>query len=124
MLHNSPANRVDPLLLLLLRISDKVHGGVAGGEFERRGFVNNVFGALDGKAGADRDDATWYRSASDATRIFEPEELTLFEDEPAASPGFDVIALLGEPTGSFWVGPELDALEIFRAWVLTGRCTP
>lgn len=57
LLNDGAADRVDPILLLLLGIGDEVHSLSIGGELESEGFVEDVFGALDGEAIADGDDA-------------------------------------------------------------------
>lgn len=124
MLDYGAADGVDPLLLLLVAVGDEVHGGVGGGELEGAGLVNDVLGSLDGEAGADGDDAARNGGAGDAVGILEPEQLPLLQDEPAATPGLDVVALLGEPSGSLRVRPELDPVVVFRVRVLTRRCSP
>jgi len=93
-LHNRPSDRVDPILLLLLRIGNEVHGFRPSGELERELLVEHVLGALDREAGGHRDDTTWLGTACD-DGFLEPEEFTLLEDEPAAAPRLDVLALLG-----------------------------
>lgn len=123
MLHDGPSDRVDPLLLLLLGVSKEVHGVLVGGELEGAGLVEDVLGALYSEAGADRDDATWRGGAGDVG-ILEPEELALLEDEPAATPGLDVLALLGEPACALRVRPELHATVVLRARILARRCSP
>lgn len=123
MLNDGAANRVDPVLLLLIGIGDEVHRIGARGEFEGVGFVEDVFGALDGKTGGDGDDAAWLGDARDGG-VFEPEELALFEDEPAAAPGFDVLALFCEPAGAFGVGPEFNAVVVGWRLRLAGRRAP
>lgn len=57
MLNDGATNRIDPILLLLIRVSEEEHGGVRGGEFERRGLTEQVLGALNGEAIGHRDDA-------------------------------------------------------------------
>lgn len=124
MLHQRPSDGVDPLLLLLLGIGDEVHGVVrGGGELEGAGLVEDVLGAFDGEARADGDDATW-GGGGGHVGVFEPEELALLEDEPAAAPGLDVLALLRQPGGAFGVGPVLDARVVFWARVLARRGPP
>lgn len=56
--------------------------------------------------------------------VLEPEHFTLFQDEPAAPPRLDVVALLGQPPDSLRVGPELDSLVVTRVRVLTRHCPP
>lgn len=124
MLNYGAADGIDPLLLLLVGIGDEVHGGGGGGELEGAGLVDDVLGPLDGEAGADGDDPARDGGAGDAVVVLEPEELALLEDEPAAAPGLDVVALLGEPPGSLRVRPELDPVVVFRIRVLTRRCSP
>ncbi|CAL5353121.1 unnamed protein product [Camellia sinensis] len=116
-------NRVDPLFLVLLRIGDEVHGEAIGGELEGEGLVEDVLGALDGEAGGDGDDAAGEGGACDGG-VLEPEELALFEDEPAATPGLDVVALFGEPTGALGVGPVVYSFVVFGVWVRTRRSSP
>jgi len=110
-LDDGAADRVDPILLLLLGVGDEVHGVGARGELEGVGLVEDVFGAFDGEARGDGDHAAWTRRTRDGG-VLEPEELALLEDEPAAAPGLDVLALLGEPAGPLGVRPELDAVVI------------
>lgn len=124
MLNDGAADGVDPLLLLLIGVGDEVHGVLAGGgELESTGLVDDVLGTLDGQAGAHRDDATWDGGPGDVA-VLEPEELALLEDEPAAAPGLDVVALLGQPPGSLRVRPELHPAVVLRAGVLTRRRSP
>ena len=99
---------VDPLLLLLLGVSNEVHGLARGGELEGVGSVEHVLGALDGEAGGDRDDTAGHGGARDG-RLLEPEEPPLLEHEPPPPPRLDVLALLGQPTYALRDAPELDA---------------
>ena len=122
-LDDGAANRVDPILLLLLGVGDEVHGVGARGELEGVGLVEDVFGAFDCETRGDGDDAAWTRRARDGG-FLEPEELALLEDEPAAAPGLDVLALLGEPAGALGVGPELDAVVIGGVFRHAGRRAP
>lgn len=111
MLHYGPSNRVDPVLLLLLRVGDEIHGVVPRRQLESELLVENILGSLDGEAGGHWNDATRRGGARDVG-ILEPEELPLFQNEPPAPPCLDVLALLGEPPGAFWVRPELDAVVL------------
>lgn len=111
MLHDRPSDRVDPVLLLLLRVRDEVHGLGPSGELERELLVEHVLGALDGEAGGHGDDAA-RRGAAGDDGFLEPEEFSLFEDEPAAAPRLDVLALLGQPAGPLGGGPELDTAAV------------
>ncbi|XP_058198324.1 putative receptor-like protein kinase At3g47110 [Rhododendron vialii] len=56
-LHYSPPDQVDPVLLVLVVIGDEVHGEPIGGDLESVGLVDDILGALDSEAVADRDDA-------------------------------------------------------------------
>jgi hypothetical protein len=99
---------VDPLLLLLLGVSNEVHGLARRGELEGVGSVEDVLGALDGEAGGDRDDTAGHGSARDG-RFLEPEEPPLLEHEPPPPPCLDILALLGQPTHALRGAPELNA---------------
>lgn len=95
MLDDRASDGVDPLLLLFIGIGDEVHGVLAGGgQLEGTGFVYDVLGTLYGQAGTHRDHATWSGGAGHVA-VLEPEKLTLLEDKPTATPGLDVVALLG-----------------------------
>lgn len=122
-LHDRPADRVDPLLLLLLRIGDEEHGVLIGGDLEGEGLVEDVLGALHGEAAADGDDAARLGEAGDAG-VLEPEELPLLEHEPAAAPRLDVVALLAEPAGALRLGPELDSGVVVGVRRLESRRSP
>lgn len=118
------ADRIDPLLLFALGLGDEVHGVLTGGrELEGAGLMEDILSALDGEAGVDRDDAAWNGGASN-DRVLKPEEFTLFQNEPTATPGFEVFALLVEPAGAFGAVPEFDALVILRTRILAGRRSP
>lgn len=123
MLDNGAADGVDPLLLFLIGVGDEVQGVLVGGELESAGLVENILGALDGQTGAHRDDATRSGGAGDVG-VFEPEKLPLFEDEPAAPPGLDVLTLLRQPPRALGMGPELHAGVVLRARVLARRGSP
>ncbi|KAL6967658.1 hypothetical protein U1Q18_033466 [Sarracenia purpurea var. burkii] len=122
-LHYGPANRVDPLFLILLGVGDEVHGVAIRGELEGVGLVEDVLGALYGEARAHGDDAAGDGSAGDGG-VLEPEELAVFQDEPPATPGLDVLALLREPAGALGVIPELHSLVFLRLRVCTHRRSP
>lgn len=111
MLNNRSPDRIDPILLLLLRIGDEIHRVAPSGELEGELAIEHVLGALDGEAIGDGDDAAGAGGAGDVG-FLEPEEFSLLEDEPAAAPGLDVLALLGEPAGALGRGPELDAVVV------------
>ena len=111
MLDYGASDGVYPFLLLLLGVGDEVHGVAVGGELEGKLLVEDVLGALDGEASTHRDDATWLGIVGDVG-VLEPEELASFQDEPAATPGLDVLALLGEPAGSLGGRPEIHALVV------------
>lgn len=64
-LDDGSADGIDPLLLLLLRVGNEVHGVLAGGELESELPVQDVLGALHGEARGDGDDAPWDRGAGD-----------------------------------------------------------
>lgn len=117
------ADRIDPLLLFALRLSDEVHSVLTGGEFEGAGLMEDILGSLDGEAGIDRDNAAWNGGASN-DRVLKPEEFTSFQNEPTATPGSEVFALLVEPAGALGAGPEFDALVILRTRILAGRRSP
>lgn len=110
-LDDGSADGIDPVLLLLLRIGDEIHGLVPSGELEGELAVECVLGALDGEAIADGDDAAGAGGAGDVG-FLEPEELPLLEDEPAAAPRLDVLALLRQPAGALRRAPELDAVVV------------
>ena len=110
MLDDGSADRVDPLLLLLLGVGDEVHGLGRGGELEGELAVEHVLGALDGEAGGDGDDAAGHRRAGDGG-VLEPEEPPLLEHEPPPPPRLDVLALLGQPPGALRPVPELHAAQ-------------
>ena len=110
-LNDRSADRIDPILLLLLRIGDEIHGVAPSGELEGELAMEDVLGALDGEAIGDGDDAAGAGGAGDGG-LLEPEELPLLQHEPAAAPGLDVLALLGEPAGALGRGPELDAVVV------------
>lgn len=57
MLNYGAADGVDPLFFLLIGVGDEVHGGVGGGELEGARLMDDVFGAFDGEARADGDNA-------------------------------------------------------------------
>lgn len=123
-LDDGSPDRVDPILLLLLGVSDKVHSFSRGtGELESAGLVDDVLGALDGLAGGHGENAARSGGAADVG-VLEPEELPLFQDEPAAAPGLDVVALLGQPPGALRLRPELDAAVVLRARVLARHRSP
>nr|GMD22286.1 hypothetical protein BHM03_00015740 [Ipomoea batatas] len=95
-LNDGAADGIDPILLLLLGVSDEVHGVTASGELERKGLVEDVLGALDGEALVDGDDAARDGVGSGGGgRVFEPQKLSLLENKPTTAPGLDVVALLG-----------------------------
>lgn len=123
-LNYGAADRIDPLLLLALGLGDEVHGVLTGGrELKGAGLMEDILGALDGEAGIDRDDAAWYGGAINIG-ILEPEEFTLFKNEPTATPVLKVFALLVEPAGALGSRPELDALVIVRTRILARRRSP
>jgi len=93
-LDDGATDGVDPVFLLLLGISDEVHGVGARGKLEGVGLVEDVFGAFDSETRGNGDDAAWPRCACDGG-ILEPEEFALLQDEPTAAPSLDVLALLG-----------------------------
>ncbi|CAL9123578.1 unnamed protein product, partial [Musa textilis] len=103
------ADGIDPLLLLLLGVSDEVHGLAPGGDFEGEGAIEDVLGALDGETGGDRDDAAGSGRAGDGG-VLEPEELPLLQNEPPAAPRLDVLPLLRQPPRPLRGGPERHAL--------------
>lgn len=123
MLDNGATDGVDPFLLLLVGVSDEVHGVAVGGKLEGELLVEDVLGTLDGEASAHRDDATRLRFVGDVGAL-EPEELASFENEPAASPSLDVVALLGEPASSLRGRPEIHALVVLRLRVQPSRRSP
>lgn len=110
-LNNRSADGINPVLLLLLRIRNKIHSIVPSGQFEGELAIEDVLGALDGEAIGDGDDAARAGGAGDVG-FLEPEEFALLEDEPAAAPGLDVLPLLGEPPGALRRAPELDAIVV------------
>lgn len=113
MLHNGAADRVDPFLFLLLGISNEVHGVLAGGEFKSKGFIECVFGTFDSKAIGDGNDASGNGILyGRIKRILKPQQFSLFQNKPTAAPGFDVLALLGEPAGPLRIGPEIYAVVV------------
>lgn len=119
-LNNGSPNWIDPILLLLLGVGNEVHSLVASWELESKLFVEDVLGAFDGEAGGRWNDATRSGGAGDGG-FLEPEELALLEDEPAATPGLDVLALLGEPAGTLRNRPELNAAVVVRVIGGSGR---
>lgn len=123
MLNNRSTNRIDPVLLLLLRIGDEIHRLAPRRHLERKLPIKNILCALDGEAGGNRDDTAWSGRAGDG-RFLEPEESSLFQDEPAAAPRLDVLTLLGEPAGAFGVGPVLNAVVVFFRLSVTHRGSP
>jgi len=54
--HDRPAHRVDPVLLLLVRVGHEEHRLVGRAELEGVRPVDGVLGALDGEAAVDVDD--------------------------------------------------------------------
>lgn len=94
-----------------------------GGELEGAGLMEDILGALDGEAGVDRDDAAWNGGTSN-DRVLKPEEFTLFQNEPSATPGFEIFALLVEPAGALGAGPEFNAFVIIRTRILASRRSP
>ena len=123
MLDDGATDGVDPVLLLLLGIGDEVHGVRARGKLKRVGLVEDVFGAFNGEARGDGDDAARLRGACDGG-VLEPEEFALLKDEPTAAPGLDVLALLGEPAGALGVRPELDSVVVGGILRHAGRRAP
>jgi hypothetical protein len=107
-LNDAAADGVDPLLLLLLRVGDEVHGLGGGGELEGELAVEHVLGALDGEAGGDGDDAAGDRGPRHGG-VLEPEEPTLLEHEPPPPPRLDILALLVQPPRPLRPVPELHA---------------
>lgn len=111
MLNNRSSNRTNPILLLLIRISNKIHSLRLCRQLKSKLFVNHIFRAFHSQTRGDRNNATWHGATSD-DRVFEPEKLALFENEPTATPRFDVLALFCEPAGAFGVRPELNAVVV------------
>lgn len=53
-------NRIDPLLLFALRLSDEVHSVLTGGrELEGARLMEDILGSFDGEAGINRDNTAW-----------------------------------------------------------------
>lgn len=122
-LNNWSPDGVDPIFLLFLGIGDEVHGLSASRKLESELFIQDVLGAFDGEAGGHRNDASRPGGAVD-DGFLKPEKLALLEDEPAATPGLNVLALFGEPAGAFRVRPELDAAVVVRVIGCAGSRTP
>lgn len=116
MLHYGSAYRIDPLLLLLIRVRDEIHGLLTGGELESKLLVENILRPFDSEASGDLDDATGLGIPRNVA-IFEPEKLTAFEDKPTATPRFDVFALFHEPSRALGADPEV-SLGIRRGFAL------
>lgn len=77
MLHYGASDGVDPVLFLLLGISDEVHRLSPRTQLKSVLFIQHIFGSLDGEAGGHWNNATWLGGAGDS-RFFEPKELALF----------------------------------------------
>lgn len=92
--NNRTPNWIDPIFFILIIIGDEEHSGLRRWEFKGGGFVKNIFSAFDSEARGYGDDAAGDGGVCGGGRlIFEPEEFALFENEPTAAPGFDVVAL-------------------------------
>ncbi|KAJ4720031.1 hypothetical protein OWV82_007928 [Melia azedarach] len=75
-LNYGPSDRVDPVLFLLLRISDEVHRFSSRTQLKSVLFVQHIFSSLNSETRSNRDDATWLGGTSDGG-LLEPEEFTL-----------------------------------------------
>lgn len=89
---NGSSHGIDPILFLLIRICNEIHRLLVRGKLECMLFVQNICRASYGTARGNRDDSTGPGISANMV-VFEPEEHALFEDEPAATPGFDILAL-------------------------------
>lgn len=91
-LYNWSTDGVDPIFLLFLGISYEKHGLGPGGELKSVLLVEYILGAFDREASSSWNHPTRYRTSGDR-RFLEPEELSLLQNEPAASPSLNVLPL-------------------------------
>jgi hypothetical protein len=76
---------IDPILLVLFNVRDKVLRASWHGDFEGCRFVDHVLSPLDAVAPRQVDHPSWLRIGGHIV-VFEPENLAVFEHKPAATP--------------------------------------